>query len=150
MNVVREVRTVDIADAVRTVNPAATTGAMRSAAALRPVRIVRGVALARLLLATTVAVRPRATARAVGGQDGSPRVWVVRVLAVRIMAESALSLLRPRRTVVWGSAAVDAVHGMSMLLAATAWPVDRRAALSSAGEALSAAAFGGWAGRRVA
>ena len=94
--------------------------------------------------------RPRTIAGLIGGQDGSPRPWVVRLLGGRILAESVLTLVRPQRRVLLTAAGVDAVHGTSMLLAAAARPTHRRPALVAAAEAFGAAVVGGWAGRRAA
>lgn len=96
---------------------------------------------------------PGATGRWAAGPGATPPSWVVRVLGTR-MAIQALTVLRvarrgagERRRAVRAGAAVDGLHGASMILAAAAFPRYRRSALVSAAVAFTAAAVGGVASR---
>jgi hypothetical protein len=73
---------------------------------------------------------PRRVVAALCPELPESRIWVVRVLGARLVAQHAVVLAAPRPTAVRAAAAVDALHAASMvpLLAA---PRYRRAALLS-------------------
>lgn len=96
---------------------------------------------------------PGAAGRWAAGPGATPPSWVVRVLGTR-MAIQALLVRRighrgaqDRRRAVRAGAAVDGLHGASMILAAAAFPRYRRSALVSAAVAFTAAAVAGMASR---
>ena len=66
----------------------------------------------------------------VGGRDVPP-AWIVRLLGVRTLAQSAAEFTRPRRDVLIIGVGVDAAHAASMLAAAKVRPRYRRAARSA-------------------
>ena len=83
--------------------------------------------------------RPDAVAAAVAGPDTPPPEVVVRVLgARRVVQHLAVALVASRGLALLG-AGVDAVHAASMVGAAALWPQYRRAALTSAAVATTAA-----------
>ena len=69
-------------------------------------------------------------------------MWIVRLLGVRTLAQSAAEFSRPRRDVLIIGVGVDVVHAASMLAAAKMWPRYRRAALISAASATASAVVG--------
>lgn len=77
---------------------------------------------------------------ALGADRPAPPLAVVRILGVRMLAQHVAVLASPRRPLVLGSAAVDTLHGASMLAAAVVWPRYRRAALVSAATAFASTA----------
>jgi hypothetical protein len=96
-------------------------------------------------------IRPRRAVAALSPQFPESRVWVVRALGARLVAQHAIVLVAPRTSVVRTAAAVDAVHAASMV-PLLAFPRYRRAALISGGVAATwaalAATVAGGAGRR--
>ena len=77
----------------------------------------------------------------VGGRDVPP-LWIVRLLGVRTLAQSAAEVTRPRRDVLVIGVGLDVAHAASMLAAAKVWPRYRRAALISAASATASAVVG--------
>jgi hypothetical protein len=98
----------------------------------------RTVDLARLGLGALALARPRTLLRLTGSAGDGPVETVVRVLGARYVGQGATGLLVDRTWLPAADAAVDAVHGLTMVGAAAAWPQHRRAALASAA---AAAAF---------
>lgn len=102
----------------------------------------------RLLAATHLAqgvlllVQPTAFVRAVARDLETPPSWIVRVLGVRTLTQSAAEGVSPTPGVMRIGVAVDLAHATSMLVAARVWPRYRRAALSSAGAAGISAVVG--------
>ncbi len=97
---------------------------------------------------------PGAAARWAAGRGAVPPAWLVRVLGGRMAAQAFVVRWiagrggpRDRRRAVRAGAAVDGLHGASMLLAAVAFPRYRRSALVSAAVAFLAAGLGGAASR---
>jgi hypothetical protein len=75
----------------------------------------------------------------VTGQAPSNRARaVVRILGARHLAQAALTMWRPRRTVLAAGAGIDGCHAASMLALAVARPGLRRAGLA---DAVAAGAF---------
>ena len=91
--------------------------------------------------------RPGLVARLSGGSSGAaPAAWLVRVLGLRLLAQGAALLARPTRATEAANAAIDAAHGVSMLIVAVASRRYRRAAVTSAAAAaVSATAAAGLA-----
>jgi hypothetical protein len=87
-------------------------------------------------------VQPTAVVRAVAGDAGTPPSWIVRILGVRTLTQSAAEGLSPTPDVMRVGVAVDLAHATSMLVAARVWPRYRRAALISAGAAGISAVLG--------
>lgn len=97
---------------------------------------------------------PATAARWAGGPGGQPPAWVVRVLGGRMAAQALVvrwvagrSGPRDRRRAVRAGAAVDGLHGASMIAAAAVFPRYRRSALASAAVAFVAAGLAGAATR---
>lgn len=96
---------------------------------------------------------PASALRWTAGTGGRPPGWIVRVLGGRMAAQAAvLEWVRRHRgadeaAALRCGAAVDALHGLSMVGAAAIYPRYRRSALLSAGMAFSAAAISGLASR---
>jgi hypothetical protein len=86
-----------------------------------------------------LAARPAETVRAVCGDVPVPPTAVVRVLGARQLLQSAALLAMPSRRLVFGAAAVDALHAASMLAAALTWPRYAKPALASAATATGSA-----------
>jgi hypothetical protein len=88
----------------------------------------------------TLLVRPRQLVAALCPEYPASRLWVVRVLGARLVAQHALVLVAPEAPVVRVATAVDAVHAASLvpLLASRRY---RRAALISGGVAAAYAAL---------
>jgi hypothetical protein len=74
------------------------------------------------------AAAPARTAALTCAGRPQPRAWVVRVLGLRLLAQSAWVTLSPGRPQVLTSAAVDTVHAASMAGVAALWPTYRWAA----------------------
>ncbi len=101
---------------------------------------VRALPVAQCCAGVLLATRPERVAHAVSGAAGVPAPWVVRLLGVRLLGQGIVVSAWPRPGTVALSAAVDATHGASMVLAAIS-PRFRRAALISAAAALGSAAI---------
>ena len=84
-------------------------------------------------------IRPAPVARAVGGRGSPPPPWAVRLLGGRLLVQGAAALYWPSPAMARADAAVDAVHGASMLAVATVSTRYRRAALTSAASAAASA-----------
>ena len=103
--------------------------------------VVRVLAAARACLGLLLVVVPRVVVRYVGG--AAPPAAVVRVLGARLVAQAVVAATHPEPYVVGVGAAVDAVHGASMIAAALALPRYRRSALFSAATAFASMAAAG-------
>jgi hypothetical protein len=79
-------------------------------------------------------IRPHRVVAALCPEFPESRMWVVRVLGARLVAQHAVVLTGPRTPVVRAAAVVDAVHAASMV-PLLAVPRYRRAALVSGGAA---------------
>jgi hypothetical protein len=107
---------------------------------------VRRQRLTRLLAGSGVAVglallaRPRQVVDAVAPAFPRNRLWIVRVLGARLVAQHAVVAVAPETPVVRAASAVDLLHAASMvpLLASARY---RRAALVSGGAAAAYAAL---------
>ena len=75
---------------------------------------------------------PRLATAVVTGSEPPPPLSLVRVLGARLLAQAGLLMARPTEAVVNCEAAVEAMHGTSMLLAAYLLPRNRRTALGAA------------------
>lgn len=108
----------------------------------RSLRTCQAVSGCRALLAVGLLAWPTrlATVASFGGRP--PAGWLVRLLGARMLAQSAVELVRTTRTVVRLGAAVDAMHAASMLAVAVRRPGYRHAALTSAAIAGTSAAAG--------
>jgi hypothetical protein len=106
----------------------------------RPTRLLAGAGLG---WGVALLIRPRELVARLCPEFPESRVWVVRVLGARIVAQNAVVLATPRTPVARSAAVVDAVHAASMLplLGSRRY---RRAALVSGGVA---AAYAGLAAR---
>jgi hypothetical protein len=84
--------------------------------------------------------RPRRVVAALCPEYPPSRLWVVRVLGARLVAQHAVVLVAPEAAVVQAASAVDLLHAASMvpLLAIRRY---RRAALISGGVAAAYAAL---------
>ncbi|QXG76196.1 hypothetical protein KUM42_01065 [Modestobacter sp. L9-4] len=71
-------------------------------------------------------LRPGGLTRAVCGGGPEPAAWIVRVLGARLVAQSAVTLVRPTRAVVLAGAGIDSLHATSMVLARLRWPQHAR------------------------
>ena len=103
-----------------------------------PVRLLAGAGAA---WGMTLLVRPHQVVAAFSPEFPESRLWVVRVLGARHLAQNAIVLAAPRTPVVGAAAAVDLLHAASMLPLLTSDRY-RRAALISGGVAASWAALG--------
>jgi hypothetical protein len=97
-------------------------------------------------------IAPATAARLAAGGGRPAPAWLVRLLGARMVAQAGVSaaLLRrgaDRRRVLRAGAAVDALHALSMVGAAAAWPRYRAGALASAGAAAASAAGAAGAAR---
>ncbi|MCU1606191.1 MAG: hypothetical protein JWP46_2656 [Modestobacter sp.] len=86
--------------------------------------------------------RPGQLVRTLSPDRPGPRLWVVRLLGARMLAQHALVITAPDRPVVALSATVDGIHAATMLLTAATMPAYRRASLVSAGVAGAASLAG--------
>ena len=102
-------------------------------------RILRGSLAVQAAWGLALAAVPARTAALVCAGRPQPRAWIVRVLGVRLLVQSAWVLLSPSRFRVRGAAAVEAVHAASMAGAATLWPRYRWAATVSGTTAAASA-----------
>ncbi len=75
---------------------------------------------------------PAWTVRHLAPGARAPRSWLVRVLGVRTVVQSAVLLANPTRQAMQAGAAMDALHIASMAPAALIWPGHRQAAGVSA------------------
>lgn len=95
--------------------------------------------------------RPRRAADLAAGAGRPAPTWLVRLLGARTALQGAVvgRVHGPddRRRALRAGAAVDALHGASMVAAAVALPRYRRSAAVSAAMALSSAALGVAAGK---
>lgn len=98
---------------------------------------VRAVSAALAVWGLAQTAAPQVLLSAVGAARPVPPLAIVRVLGVRMFLQHAVVLAAPERPVVLASAAVDTLHGASMLAAAVTWPRYRRAALLSAATAFA-------------
>jgi hypothetical protein len=110
-------------------------------------RAGRALAAAGLAEGVGLLARPAAVVRTVCAGAPEPPVWVARLLGGRLVLQSALVLLRPSRGTLLTGAAVDVLHGASMLAVAGWLPAYRRAAVASAALAAVAAGLGALAAR---
>ena len=104
----------------------------------RATRAVAGATGAWGLLLLT---RPDDVAAWLTPPGARPPRWAVRLLGLRVSAQSALALLLPLRVAALTGAAVDAVHAVSMLAATRRWPRLRPALLTSAAVAATSTAL---------
>ncbi|MBA3524276.1 MAG: hypothetical protein H0T85_06935 [Geodermatophilaceae bacterium] len=111
-------------------------------------RTVRAVSGALAVWGAVQVAAPGRLLTVLGADRPSPPLAIVRVLGVRMLAQHLAVLAAPQRSLVLGSAAVDTLHGASMLAAAVIWPRYRRAALISAGTAFASTATAVLTGRR--
>ena len=84
-------------------------------------------------------IRSRQVVAAVAPEYPPERLWAVRLLGARLVAQHAAVLVAPRAPVLRATAAVDALHAASML-PVLALPRYRRAALVSGALAAASAA----------
>jgi hypothetical protein len=96
-----------------------------------------GVAWGGLLLA-----RPRLAAKLLAPEFPADRDWVARVLGARLVVQDTALLLAPTRGAATASAAVDALHAVSMLPWLGSARYRRAAAISGAVAAVGAATAG--------
>ena len=105
---------------------------------LRAVIAIRAATGCGLLLfpeSIVSAIEPR-------GRVDRATVIAARVLGARHLAEAAVLADRPSPGVLFGGAAIDAIHAASMVAVARLSPTHRRPALASAGSAAGFAAVG--------
>ena len=105
----------------------------------RTLTALRVAAGARAAWGLALVAVPGRTAALVCAGRPQPQSWIVRVLGLRLLAQSAWVLLSPSRARLRGAAAIDAVHAASMAGVAAAWPRYRRAAAVSGTGSASAA-----------
>ena len=110
-------------------------------------RVPRLVAAPWALWGTAMLVRPGDVTRLVCGGGPEPDARIVRVLGARLVAQHALTLVRPTRAVILAGAGVDLLHAASMGLARLRWPRYARpiwvSAATSAVSALASALTAG-------
>lgn len=92
----------------------------------------RPLAVTQCLIGAALVLKPTSVAATVGGAEGAPPGWLVRLLGARLLTQGLVQAACPVRQIVVAGAAVDLLHGASMLGAAIALPRYRRAALASA------------------
>ena len=95
--------------------------------------------------------RPRDVVARLCPEFPESRMWVVRVLGARLVAQHAVVLAAPERTVIRLASAVDLLHAASMLPLLASPRYRRAAAISggiAAGYAVLASVVGGRADRR--
>jgi hypothetical protein len=85
-------------------------------------------------------IRPREVVARLCPEFPESRMWVVRVLGARLVAQHAFVLVAPERPAARAASAVDLLHAVSML-PLVASPRYRRAALISGGVAAAYAAL---------
>jgi hypothetical protein len=101
----------------------------------------RAIPAAQCLLGAALLSWPGPIRQALRGpSDPEPPQMVVRLLAVRMLVQGAVTAARAGPGSAWVSAGVDATHATSMLLLAAATTRYRRAALISAAVAAASAA----------
>lgn len=105
-------------------------------------RPAHALAAAHCVLGTLLLAQPRAVPRVVLEKRGVPPSWIVRLLGVRTGVQGAAEYLHPRVELLRLGVAVDLIHALSMIAAAGIWPRYRRAALISAGTAVTSAGLG--------
>jgi hypothetical protein len=98
----------------------------------RRIRGGRTLAEAQCLTGAALVLRPTTVASTVGGTDGAPPRWLVRLLGARLLTQGLVQAVCPVRQIMIAGAAADLLHSLSMCGAAIALPRYRRAALSSA------------------
>lgn len=118
------------------------TGPREPAAALRALGLAEAAWGAALLAAPG-----RLVAAAHGGPPPPRSTGVARVLGARQLAQGALTALTAGPRVTGGAAAVEGLHGTSMVALAAASSRYRRLALVSAAVAATEALAGGWLAR---
>lgn len=102
-------------------------------------KAVRGVAAGQFAVGILLTRRTRWALRLLGYSDDTVTARAVaRVLGARHLLQSMV-VMRGNRNVVWGGAAVDAVHALTCLAYAKHSPAGRRAGLRSAAVAVSLA-----------
>jgi hypothetical protein len=99
-----------------------------------------------LSLGAALIVRPGSVTRMLGGRT-PPRRWVIRLLGARSLVQGAVTAAVPDRPIVTVGAFVDAVHALSMIVAAAVSESQRRAAVLSAVVAAGCSAAGAAAAR---
>ncbi len=102
----------------------------------RSIRLLSGVGAVWGLALLT---RPRRVIAALCPEFPASRLWIVRVLGVRLVAQHAVVLLAPEAPVVRIASAVDLLHAATMVLPLASARY-RRAALISGGVAAAYAA----------
>lgn len=106
----------------------------------RPTTAARSLAAGQILSGAGLLACPGWVARLASGSTGAaPAAWVVRALGLRLLAQGVTLLARPTRGTEAASTAIDAAHGVSMLVVAVAGRRYRRAALVSASAATASA-----------
>jgi hypothetical protein len=98
--------------------------------------LAAGQGTAGLLLVT----RPGAAVAALAPGPQQPPRWLVRLLGARRLVQATVTIVLPTRRVLLLGAATDALHALSMVVAALRWPGLRRATSLSAAAAVAAAA----------
>ena len=112
-------------------------------------RLARGWGAATVAVGIATAGRPEQAADVAAGRtDGRPDPRVVRILGVRQIGQGVLVVLCPSRSVVTMAMFADASHALSMVALAVFSTRYRRAALLSAGIAVSSAGAGLLAAQR--
>ncbi|RBY97897.1 hypothetical protein DQ237_03095 [Blastococcus sp. TF02-8] len=94
--------------------------------------LTRALASAGVLAGAALLTMPGPVAAAVAPRFPRERLWLARVLGVRLVAQHGMTLVAPEASVVRVAAAVDALHAASML-PVLALPRYRRAALLTGG-----------------
>jgi hypothetical protein len=75
----------------------------------------RSLAAAGVVAGLALVTRPRQVADAVAPTYPSSRLWVARLLGVRLLVQHAAVLAAPRPAVLRAAAAVDGLHAASMV-----------------------------------
>jgi|tagenome__1003787_1003787.scaffolds.fasta_scaffold20771804_2 hypothetical protein len=104
-------------------------------------RGLRGWVAVQAACGLALAAVPARTAALVCAGRPEPPTWIVRVLGVRLLVQSAWVLQSPNRFRLLGATAVEAVHAASMTGAAALWPRYRWAATVSGTAAAASAAL---------
>jgi hypothetical protein len=100
----------------------------------------RALPVAQAIAGTLFMTRPDQVARAASGTPrGAPAPWIVRLLGIRLLAQGIAASVWPRPRTAVLSAAIDATHSASMVVAGALSPRFRRAALISASISLGSA-----------
>ncbi len=101
---------------------------------------VRALPFAQSLAGAVLMARPEQVARAVSAsRRGAPAPGIVRLLGLRLLAQGIVASVWRRPETAAASAAIDATHSASMVLAGAISPRFRRAALISASASLVSA-----------